>query len=45
MTNKLLYVTPETEILDVKIEGLICTSGGSLTRIDDYDDGGDPFDF
>ena len=40
--KKELYLSPEVDIFEVKIEGVIC---GSLTDPNDYNNGGDPFAF
>ena len=42
MENKLLYTAPEVEVLEVKTAAVIC---GSLTDPEDYNNGGDPFEF
>ena len=36
-----LYECPITEVIEVKPEGVICQSG--LRKLNDYDNGGDPF--
>ena len=37
------YETPTTDIVDVKLHGILCQSGfGLLYNPEDYDDGGDP---
>ena len=41
--NKELYETPMVQALDVKLEGVICQSGGGLNPPGDYGNGGDPF--
>ena len=38
--NKELYDVPTVHIVDIKIEGVICDS---LTDLEDYPNGGDPF--
>ena len=43
ITQKLPYDTPSTDVLDVRPEGVICTSGGGLNNPGSYDNGGDPF--
>ena len=40
--NKELYETPTVQALDVKLEGVICQSGGGLNPPGDYGNGGDP---
>ena len=41
--NKELYETPTVQTLDVKLEGVICQSGGGLNPPGGYGNGGDPF--
>ena len=45
--NKELYDAPSTIVFEVKTKGVICTSGrnGQLENPDDYENGGDPFQF
>lgn len=40
--EKKYYISPKVAIFEVKTEGVIC---GSLTDPDDYNKGGDPFEF
>ena len=42
---KQFYLTPETEVLEFKCEGIICESGGGVGGPGGYDNGGDPFNF
>ena len=42
VNNKQPYETPATEILEVKNEGIICTSG-DVPGMPGYPGGGDPF--
>ena len=38
------YETPTTDIVDVKLHGILCQSGfGPLSAPGDYEDGDDPF--
>lgn len=37
------YQVPETAVLDLNTEGVICTSGGGLNDPGGYGNGGDPF--
>ena len=41
--QKELDQTPTVQALDVKLEGVICQSGGNLNSPGDYGNGGDPF--
>ena len=41
--QKEFYETPTTDVLDVKLEGVICQSGGGLNAPGDSLNGGDPF--
>ena len=41
--QKEFYETPTVQALDVKLEGVICQSGGGLNPPGDYGNGGDPF--
>jgi hypothetical protein len=41
--HKELYETPETEVLELKSEGVICTSGDVIDPLDPFVPGGDPF--
>ena len=40
--KKEMYLSPEVDIFEVKIEGIICRS---LKDPNDYNNGGDPFAF
>ena len=42
MKQKIMYLSPEVDIFEVKTEGVLCDS---LTDPDDYNNGGDPFAF
>lgn len=42
LNKKELFFSPEVKTFEVKIEGVIC---GSLTDPDNYNNGGDPFEF
>lgn len=42
--EKQLYEAPTAIVVEVKIEGVVCLSGG-LDDPADYNNGGDPFDF
>lgn len=41
--HNLLYEAPETTVLELKFEGIICQSG-ELPGMPGYPGGGDPFD-
>ena len=41
--QKEYYEAPWTEPVDVKLEGVICQSGGGLNPPGGYGNGGDPF--
>ena len=45
LNKKEMYISPEAEIFEVKIEGVICESLTDLTDPEDYIPGGDPFAF
>ncbi|MBP5229521.1 MAG: hypothetical protein J6Z32_05185 [Bacteroidales bacterium] len=43
--TKQIYLSPETEVLEFKCEGIICESGGGVGDPGDFGNGGDPFNF
>ena len=46
MERKKFYESPTTEVVEVKVEGLVCTTSNPpifLLAPDDYLNGGDPF--
>ena len=45
MKQKAFYESPTTEVVEVKVEGLVCTSNPPIFLLapDDYLNGGDPF--
>jgi hypothetical protein len=46
MTEKELYAAPSTVVLELRSEGIVCSSTrGTLADPDDYVWGGDPFVF
>ena len=40
-----LYEAPETRVMELKFEGIICQSNGNVPGSDPYTPGGDPFSF
>ena len=43
MHQKEMYEAPSTILFEVKVEGVICTSG-TLNGLSPYTNGGDPFE-
>jgi len=44
MKQKQLYVTPTSDVVEVKMSGVLCESRyGSVGNPDDYNNAGDPF--
>ena len=44
-TIKQFYDAPSTTVFEVRQEGVICGSPNTISKPDNYEDGGDPFDF
>jgi len=45
MKTKEIYLSPETEVMEIFSEGVVCTSGGGVGNPGDFGNGGDPFFF
>ncbi|MBO4692036.1 MAG: hypothetical protein J5604_04590 [Bacteroidales bacterium] len=45
MKTKQFYLSPETDVLEIISEGVVCESGGGVGGPGNFDNGGDPFNF